>query len=69
MLGNMSYKEALRKRLNLMEPSRQDVTRFITDHKPQLTDGVKYVFLIVPSGIHFMRDVSDLVTKHVSNKR
>ena len=43
MVGNMSYKEALRKRLELMEPSRQDITRFITDHKPQLTDGVKCV--------------------------
>ena len=52
-----------------MEPSRQDVTRFITDHKPQLTDGVKYEFLIVSSGIHFIRDLSDLETEHVSNKK
>ena len=43
MSGGMTFKESLQKRLELMRPSKDDITRFIANHPPQLTKGLRSV--------------------------
>lgn len=43
MGGNVSFREALRERLNIVKPSRQNVSDFISQHPPQFTPGIKDV--------------------------
>ena len=40
MGGNMSFREALQSRLNLIQPSRQCLEQFIRNHPLQLTEGI-----------------------------
>lgn len=41
MAGSMTYKESLCKRLEIIQPSRQQMDDFITQNPPRLTKGVK----------------------------
>nr|XP_014347176.1 PREDICTED: phosphoserine phosphatase isoform X2 [Latimeria chalumnae]XP_014347181.1 PREDICTED: phosphoserine phosphatase isoform X2 [Latimeria chalumnae] len=41
MGGSMSFKTALTERLAIIRPSREQVNKLITDHPPQLTEGVE----------------------------
>ncbi|KAI0215133.1 Phosphoserine phosphatase [Lamellibrachia satsuma] len=41
MTGSMTYNESLRKRLDIIYPSRQQVTNFMKHHPPSLTPGIK----------------------------
>jgi phosphoserine phosphatase len=40
MGGNMSFRTALQARLNLIQPTRQRLEQFLTNHPSQLTDGI-----------------------------
>ena len=41
MSGGITYKDSLRLRLNIIHPGRQQITQFITNHPPRLTEGVR----------------------------
>ncbi|MBN3272811.1 SERB phosphatase, partial [Polyodon spathula] len=41
MGGTMTFKTALTKRLAIIRPSREQVNKLITDHPPQLTEGIQ----------------------------
>ncbi|KAK6473367.1 phosphoserine phosphatase-like [Huso huso] len=41
MGGTMTFKTALMKRLAIIRPSREQVNKLITDHPPQLTEGIQ----------------------------
>lgn len=40
MSGNMSFREALRLRLNLMRPKRSQMEEYANTHKIRLTNGI-----------------------------
>ncbi len=40
MGGNMSFRTALKARLNLIQPTRQCLEKFVVNHPSQLTDGI-----------------------------
>ncbi|XP_028662665.1 phosphoserine phosphatase isoform X1 [Erpetoichthys calabaricus] len=41
MGGSMTFKTALTERLAIIRPSREQVNKLITDHPPQLTEGIQ----------------------------
>ncbi|PVD24680.1 hypothetical protein C0Q70_15165 [Pomacea canaliculata] len=41
MGGDVTFREALTQRLNIVKPSQQQLEAFITSRPPQLTDGIK----------------------------
>lgn len=41
MGGNVSFREALEERLKIVQPTRQKVSDFISQHPPQFTPGIK----------------------------
>ncbi|CAC5401554.1 serB [Mytilus coruscus] len=46
MGGNVSFREALNERLKIVQPTRQKVADFLSQHPPQFTPGIKSAFLI-----------------------
>lgn len=40
MGGEMTFREALEKRLNLMKPSKTDLNNYLISHKIQMTPGI-----------------------------
>ncbi|XP_020380200.1 phosphoserine phosphatase isoform X1 [Rhincodon typus] len=41
MRGTVSFKKALTERLSIIQPSREQVNKLLTDHPPCLTEGIK----------------------------
>ncbi|RUS71435.1 hypothetical protein EGW08_020805 [Elysia chlorotica] len=47
MSGSMTFREALTKRLNIIQPSQQKLTEFINKHPPKLSRGVKELIALL----------------------
>lgn len=45
MGGSMTFKTALTERLSIIRCSREQVNKLITDHPPQLTPGIRWVWI------------------------
>jgi phosphoserine phosphatase len=48
MGGGVSFREALRARLDIIRPSRAQVSDFLVQRPPVLTPGVEYALALAP---------------------
>ena len=52
MGGTMKFEDSLAARLNMMQPSKQQITQFLQDHPPRISKGSALhfnTFLLVPA--------------------
>lgn len=53
MNGNMSFREALRLRLNLMRPTRNQMEEYVNTHRIRLTNGIaELIYELQQRNIH-----------------